>query len=116
MRSKQDKFLDQQVHVLSERIRQLLLQCRPRARAIIANPTREGKIVLWIWYPYDEKLHKGRPFTIDDEERRLERLKVSEANILGGIVASIVESDFDAELVRFKDGKIEYSLTPRRQA
>jgi len=113
MRKNSDAFLNHQVHVLNERIKPLLLQCHPRVKAVIANPTREGKIVLWLWYPYDEKFHEGRPFTIDDEERRLERLKVPEANILGGIVANIIGCDFDAEVVRLKSGKVEYSLKPR---
>jgi len=113
VRNKKDKALDQKVHVLSERIRPLLLQCRPRVKAVIANPRGEGKIILWMWYPYDEKIHEGRPFTIDDRERRLERLKVSEANVLGVIAVSIAESDFDAELVHFKNGKAEYSFKPK---
>ena len=113
MKESRNEYLDRMVHVLGERLKPLLLQCRPKVKAAIANPRGEGKIVLWMWYPYDASVHKGRSFTVDSETPKIDRLRVSEMNVLGTIVASIIESDFEADYVGFSDGKAEYSLVPK---
>jgi hypothetical protein len=108
------QFLDQQVHVLSERLKTLLLQCRPVIHSWIANPVGEGKIILKLWYPHDVETYGDRPFTIDDHEAKLCRLTVDEINLLGKIAANMAEDDFDAEFEGFRDGKAEYSFAPKK--
>lgn len=114
MRKDFDVFLDQQVRVLSKRIKPLLLQCDPKIHFLCANPRGEGKIILWLWYPHDPKIHEDREFTIDDERPKLARLKVSEINLLGKIVADVADNDFEAEFVEFRHGKVQYSLVPKK--
>ena len=115
MRSKQDEFLDQQVKVVVRRLKPLLKQCQSKIGYLCINPLKEDRIVLKLWYFYDEKIHGDRSFTQDVAPPKLARLKVSEANVLGQIVADVIGDDFDAEFVGMSriEGKVEYSLVPK---
>jgi len=117
MRNQFDDILDKMVEVLTRRIRANLSQIgRVKIRFQCINLLGKKQIVLWLWYPYIDKVHEGRKFTTDDDEARLSPLKVSEINLFGRIVADIASDDFEPEFIGFdkKDGKAEYSLRPKK--
>ena len=99
--------------LLEARIAPLIIQCRPKVLYRLVNVPSEKRLVMWLWYPYDEKAHKNRKFTSDDGNRKLDGLKASEMNVLSKIVADIAGNEFETEFVLYEDGKVEYLIIPK---
>jgi hypothetical protein len=105
--------LDKAARRFSGQLKDIRTRYRHKIGTWIAGCADNKCVSLYIWFVHDNVIHKGRTHTISDGSPRLDKLKLSEINLLAEMVGTAAGDDFEVEFCGFSDGKAKYNLYPK---